>query len=167
MEPKLATEVSHHEYLQQQLREKFPDIDEDTLADTLEGETDLNTMLATIIRSLLDDVSMVTAVKARISDMQERIDRIHDRAKKKRDLVGTVMERATIRKLTEPDMTVSLRASAPPLIVTDETIIPDTYWITQSPKLDKKGIIGAIKNGQNIPGAFLGNTTLTISIRTK
>jgi len=167
MEPKLAAEVSHHEYLLAQLREQFPDVDEETLADTLEGETNLNVMLAEIIRSLLDDVSMVTSVKARITDMQERVDRINDRARKKRDLVGTIMERADIKQLSEPDMTVSLRASPPPLIVTDETIIPDNYWYPQPPKLDRPGLKRAIKDGEAVPGAFLGNTSLTISIRTK
>lgn len=167
MEPKLVVEVSHHDYIRERLKADFPEIDEETLADTLEGETDLNKMLAEIIRSLLDDVSMVAAMKARISDMQERVERINDRARKKRDLVGSVMERADIKKLSEPDMTVSLRVSPPALIITDETIIPDTWWKPQQPKLDKSGITSAIKDGGAVPGAFLGNSSLTISIRTK
>ena len=167
MEPKLAAEVSHHEYLMAQLREQFPEVDEETLADTVEGETNLNEMLAAIIRSQLDDLSMVTAIKARVVDMNERVERITGRAEKKRNLVQQIMERADIKKLTEPDMTVSLRVSPPRVTITDETMIPQIYWEPQPLKLNKKRLKDAIKDGANVPGALIGNTSLTLSVRTR
>ncbi len=48
-------ELTYHEYLREQLRNEFPDIDEETLADTLEGLTNLNEMLGAVVRSHLDD----------------------------------------------------------------------------------------------------------------
>ena len=167
MEPKLATEFSHHEYLKAQLREQFPDVDEETLADTLEGETNLNAMLAEVIRTGLDDEAMVAAINARISSMKERALRLNDRANRKRNLVQHVMERAGLKKLTEPDMTVSLRATPAHVTITDEKIIPNVYWMPQPPKLDKNAIKDAIKNGTEIPGALLGNISTTLSVRTK
>ena len=167
MEPKLAAAISERDLLLTQLREQFPDIDEDTLADTLEGETNLNTMLAEVIRTGLDDEDMVVAINGRIATMKERALRLNDRANKKRDLVLHVMERAGIKKLTEPDMTVSLRASPPHVTITDETIIPEIYWLPQAPKLDKAALKNAIKDGENIPGVLLGNISTTLSVRTK
>ena len=167
MEPKLAAEVSHHEYLRGQLREQFPSVDEETLADTLDGETNLNEMLAQIIRSQLDDMAMVAAIKTRISDMNDRAERINDRANKKRGLVQSVMERAGIKKLSEPDMTVSLRVSPAHVTITDEAIIPDIYWTPQPPKLNKNSLKDAVKAGENVPGVLIGNSSLTLSVRIK
>ncbi len=167
MEPKLAAAISERDLLLAQLREQFPDVDEQTIQDTVEGETEVNEMLAAILRSSLDDLALVVAIKTRMSDMTERIERISGRAEKKREIVRSVMERADIKRLDEPDMTVSLRAAAPPLIVTDKEIVPDMFWLAQPPKLDKKGMRQWIMDGKSVPGAFLGNTALTISVRTK
>jgi hypothetical protein len=49
-------------------------------------------MLAEVCRSMLDDQDMVSALRGRIGDMQERCGRIEARARKKRELVCTVME---------------------------------------------------------------------------
>ncbi len=167
MEPKLAAAISERDLLLTQLREQFPEADEQTIQDTVEGESDVNLMLAAIVRSSLDDLSMSLAIKTRMADMGERDQRLRDRAAKKRDLVLHVMERGGIKKLTEPDMTVSLRASPPHVTITDETIIPEIYWLPQAPKLDKAALKNAIKDGENIPGVLLGNISTTLSVRTK
>ena len=167
MEPKLAAAISERDLLLTQLREQFPDVDEQTIQDTVEGETDINLMLEAIVRSSLDDTCMVNAINDRITVMQERRARIGFRATQKRDLVQRVMERTGIKKLSPADMTVSLRISPPHVTITDETIIPFNFWIKQPPKLDKAAIKAAIKDGTNIPGALLGNISQTLSVRTK
>ncbi len=77
------------------------------------------------------------------------------------------MERADLKKLMEPDLTVSLRPSRAPLVVTDEEVIPRDYWKAQAPKLDRQGLIAALSAGRDVPGALLGNAPMTISVRTK
>ncbi len=47
----------------------FPDADEGTLVDTLEGLSNLPDMLAEVCRSMLDDQAMVSALRGRISRM--------------------------------------------------------------------------------------------------
>lgn len=160
-------ELSHHEYLYEKLKTDFPNADEETLADTLEGLTNLPEMLAEVVRSQRDDLAFAAALRARMADMQVRLSRFDHRAEKKRDLVISVMERAGLKKLTEPDLTVSLRPSQPPLVVIDEEAIPQNFWKPQAPKLDRKGLIGALHSGRDIPGAVLGNGAMTISVRTK
>ncbi len=163
----LNRELAHHQYLRSRLEEEFPDADEETLVDTLEGLSNLPDMLAEVCRSMLDDQAMVSALRGRVGDMQDRCGRIDARARKKRDLVCSVMERADVRKLTEPDLTVSLRPSRAPLVVTDEEIIPAGYWKAQAPKLDRQGLLAALSAGRDVPGALLGNAPMTISVRTK
>ncbi len=165
--PTIERELCHHRYLRERLEEEFPDADEETLHDTLEGMTNLTDMLAEVLRSQLDDQDLVAALKARIGDMQARCDRIEERGRKKRELVTSVMERADLKKLMEPDLTVSLRPTRPPLAVVDEEAVPEEFWKPQPPKLDRQGLISALAAGRDIPGAILGNPPMTISVRTK
>ncbi len=99
--------------------------------------------------------------------MQERCARFDERARKKRELVTSVMEQADLKKLMEPDFTVSLRPSRPPLMTIDEAAIPGDYWNPQPAKLDRMGLISALGAGRDIAGAVLGNPPMTISVRTK
>ncbi len=160
-------ELTYHEYLREQIRNEFPDIDEETLTDTLEGLTNLNEMLGAVVRSHLDDVAIVESLKSRMADMQDRLSRISKRADKKRELVTSVMEQADLKKLAEADFTVSLRSSSSPLVVTEEGSIPEPFWKPESPKLDRQGLIAALKSGEHVPGAVLGNPRMAIAIRTK
>ncbi len=160
-------ELTHHRYLRERLEAAFPDADEETLMDTLEGMTSLTDSLAELLRSSQEDQSLASALRSRMSDMQERCTRFEERARKKRELVCTVMEEAELKKLTEPDFTVSLRPSRAPLMIIDEAAIPGDYWRPQPAKLDRMGLISALSNGRDIPGAVLGNPPMTISVRTK
>ncbi len=160
-------ELTYHDHIREQIRNEFPDIDEETLADTLEGLTNLNEMLGAVVRSHLDDMAIIDALKSRMADMQDRLSRISKRAEKKREIVTSVMEQADLKKLAEADFTVSLRASSAPLVVTEEESIPEPYWKPQAPKLDRQGLIAALKSGEHVPGAVLGNPRMAIAIRTK
>ncbi len=131
MSQPVLQDLTHHRYLRERLEAAFPDADEETLMDTLEGMSSLTDSLAELLRSSQEDQSLASALRSRMSDMQERCGRFEDRARKKRELVCSVMERADVRKLMEPDFTVSLRPSRAPLVVTDEAAI--TRGITGNP----------------------------------
>jgi len=163
----LIHHLAEYEYLREHLREEYREADEQTILDTLEGLSDLPAALAAVVRSYLDDLAMVAAVGMRIAEMQERMHRIEHRAEKKRAIVTSIMERAEIKKLMEPDFTASLRAVPHSLLVTDEQQIPKPFWKPQPPKLDKRGLIGALTAGQSVPGAQLGNGGTTLTVRVK
>jgi hypothetical protein len=165
--PNLLHSLAGYQYFRHRLQSEFPEADVVTLQDTLEGLSSLPEALAAVVRSYLDDLDLAAALGMRISDMQERLARFEQRADKKRDLVTSVMERANLKKLTEPDFTVSLRAVPPSVVVVDEAQIPPDYWKPQPPRLDRQGISTALKGGCAIPGAALSNPEMTISVRTK
>jgi hypothetical protein len=102
-----------------------------------------------------------------MSDMQDRLARIEQRAEKKRALVTLVMVRAGIPKLAEPDFTASIRAVPPGLVVQDERTIPEGFWKPQPAKLDRRSLLAALNAGGTVPGAALGNGGSTLSVRTK
>ena len=167
MDPALSHTLAVYEGIRDCVRREFPDADDQTLSDTLEGLSELPDILATLLRSHLDDLAILAALRTRILDMQQRFARIEYRANKKRSLVASVMERAGIRKLTEPDFTCTLRDVPPGLIVIEEAKIPEAFWKPQPPKLDRKALIAALKAGEVVAGAGLGNGSTTLAVRTR
>jgi Gp157 protein len=167
MQSQLSSEFQLHQFLREKLKAEFPDADDETLRDTVEGMTRLPEVLAAILRSQLDDQAMVNALRERIRDMQERLARFESRSERKRTIVAGLMERAEIKKLSEPDFTASLRANPAPLIILDEALIPADFWKPQPATLDRRGLAMALGEGLHVPGATLGNGGSTIAVRTR
>jgi len=163
----LANELRSHHLFRRRLLDEFPDVDELTLADTLEGLTNVREMLAAVLRSALADEVLATALAARTIDMKARCDRIAALAKRKRQLVLQAMVETDVAKLTEPDFSASLRQGSATLEVQAEDKIPAAYWKPQPPKLDKLGIMAALKAGTEIEGAALAAPQMQLSVRTK
>lgn len=163
----VRTEASRYLVFRDHLLAEFPDLDDQTLADTLEGITDLKEMLAEVVRSALDDEALAAGLSTRLSDMKARLERLEARAKRKRQLALGAMAEANIPKLAEADFTASLRQGAPTLEVTAEDKIPAAYWKPQPPKLDKQGLLAALKGGTIIEGAALSAPQTLLSVRTK
>ena len=163
----VLVESSKYQHLRNRLLAEVPEIDEQTLADTLEGLTDLREMLAEIIRSALDDEALAAGLSTRLSDMKARIERFETRAKRKRELALKAMSEAEISKLMAADFTASVRHGVPILEVIEETKIPAAYWKPQPPKLDRQGLLAALKAGTAIDGAVLESPRLQLSVRTK
>ena len=121
------------------IRAEDPQIDEQTLADTVEGLTDLHEILATVIRAALADQALATGLEGRIAEMQARLDRLQDRAAKRRQIAKDVMVELDLKKLTAPDFTASIRPGTPALMVIDEAAVPSIYWEPREPRLNRQG----------------------------
>ncbi|EGQ4132990.1 siphovirus Gp157 family protein [Staphylococcus pseudintermedius] len=52
----------------------------------------------------------------------------------------------------------SIANNPPSLDVTEESLIPKEYWVSQAPKLNKKDLLKDIKNGADIKGVEVKQT---------
>ena len=157
----------HYRSLRDRIRAQDPQIDEQTLADTVEGLTDLHEIVTAIIRSALADEALATGLKSRMADMQERLDRLQDRASKRRQIAKDVMVELDLKKITAPDFTVSIRPGMPSLLVLDEAAVPSIYWQPVAPRLNRQELLSELKEGADIKGVTLSNTEPVLSVRTK
>jgi hypothetical protein len=153
--------------IRERLLAEDPHLDEQTLADTLEGLTDLNEVIAAIVRAAVTDEALSDGLRVRIGEMLERQARLDDRAAKRRQIACEAMAGASIKKITAPDLTISLRAGSPSLVVTDETALPQTYWVPRKPRLDRQSLQTDLKRGITVAGATLSNSEPVLSVRTK
>jgi hypothetical protein len=163
----LGSETARYQFFKERLLADFPSADEETLRDTLEGITDLHEMIAAVIRSALVDEALGSGLRARLDDMKERQSRLEVRASKKRELALQAMTETGLTKLEQPDFTVSTRAGVPALVVVSEQTIPEAYWLTQPPKLDRQALLGELKRGAAVPGVELSNPKPILMVRTK
>src|SRR5262245_51865201 len=163
----LKGELIRYHSAKKRLLANWPEIDGETLADTLEGITDLHEMIAAVIRSALVDEAFQAGLRFRVDEMKERLSRLALRAGKKRQLALEAMTEVGLTKLEQPDFTASTRAGSPALVVIAEETIPETYWLPQRPRLDRKGLRSDLKRGSTVPGAQLSNPKPILMVRTK
>ena len=163
----LKIETYHYQQARERLLFAWPQLDPETLADTLEGITDLHEMIAAVIRSALVDEALHAGLRLRVDDMRERLSRFELRATKKRQLALEAMTEVGLTKLEQSDFTASARAGSPALVVIAEERIPEAFWLPQSPKLDRQAILAELKRGIEIPGAQMSNPKPVLSVRTK
>jgi len=163
----LAIETSKYHLLRQRLLDAYPDADEETVSDTLEGITDLHEMIAAVIRSALVDEALQSGLRDRLDEMRARLARLEERSRRKRDLAIEAMMEVGLTKLEQPDFTASSRIGTPSLVVVSEESLPPAYWIPQPPKLNRQAVLGDLKRGEAVAGAQLSNPRPVLMVRTK
>jgi hypothetical protein len=167
MQMNLEFSKIHFRALRDRLRSEDPNIDEQVLADTIEGLTDLHEIIIAIMRSALDDESRIAALKCRIIDMQARLVRFQERASKRRQIARDVMTELGLKNILAPDFTISLRPGIPALVVVNEDAVPGNYWISGEPRLNRQKVTNELKEGADIEGVMLSNPAPVLSVRVR
>jgi hypothetical protein len=140
------------------------DLDEQTLADTVEGLTDLHEVVAAVVRSALTDEAMAEGLKGHIATLQGRLT---ERAGARRQIARDAMVEVDIRKIAAPDFTLSVRPGSPALVVSDEAAIPAAYWVPREPRLNRLELLNDLKKGVPVAGAALSNPEPVLSVRVR
>ena len=99
--------------------------------------------------------------------MQERLERLQDRASKRRQIAKDVMVELDLKKITAPDFSVSIRPGMPALQVLDEAAVPSIYWEPSEPRLKRQELLSELKTGVEIEGVALSNPEPVLSVRVR
>ena len=158
---------ARHAALRERIQRDDPLLDEQTLADTLEGISDLHDAIAAIVRAALTDEALVYGLKDRIKEMQERLERLGIRASTRRQIARDAMVENDIPTINAADLTVSIRKGQPRLLIIDEAVIPASYWEPGDPKLNRQALMADLKDGGIVTGAYLSNAEPVLSVRSR
>ena len=163
----LTVAAATYRAVRDRIQAEDPQIDDQTLADTVEGVTDLHEILSAVIRAALADQALASGLEGRIGEMQAWRDRLQDRATKRRQIAKDVMVELDLKKLSAPDFTASIRPGTPALMVIDEAAVPSVYWEPREPSLNRQGLVTDLKQGAEVAGVALSNPEPVLSVRTR
>lgn len=146
----------------------YPELEEDeTLrADVLEGETDINNVLAKLVQEREAAYAMAEGVKAPVNDLRERKARLERRGDGYGEAIERVMAAAGLSKVTLPSATISVSQAAPSVVIEDEASLPERF-IRIKREVDKSAINAAVKAGEEIPGVVVSNGGSRLTVRVK
>lgn len=150
------------------LKALYPDMaeDADLLADMIEGETDLERILAKLVDFTRDRQAMAEATKARKDEIAERQKRFEREEDSGRKIILQLMEAAGQSKIVLPEATLSVTAARSSVNVTDVDALPQGFYRTERKALSKE-IKAALEAGDRIPGAELVMGDCGLMVRTK
>lgn len=141
--------------------------DDDQLrADMLEGELEIDRVLARLVRSEREAAAMAGACETQAQELTIRRDRFALRGKAYRAAMLNVMDAADLRKFELPQATLSVRGGQPSVVLTDEGAIPGDF-IRVKKEPDRKAIKEALIAGLRVAGAALSNGAPSLTIRSK
>lgn len=138
------------------------DLDDQTIADTLEGESgdliEKGKNVAAVFRNLESDAKQIKEAEQQLAERRKAIEK---RAESLRNYLKTNMEIAGIQKIECPWFVVSIAQNPESVTVDDESAIPRDYFkeIPATFQLDKALVKQAIKDGFDVPGARLTRGT--------
>lgn len=146
---------------------KLAEGDEELMLDMIEGETSLVECIDALLLRGAADKSLAVGIDAVMADLQARKARVEKRIAFDRALIEQAMMVAEITKLERPAATLSLSNRQAALRVDNEADIPAEFWITGAPKLDRKALSAALKEGRAVTGAALSNAAPSLTVRVK
>jgi hypothetical protein len=142
-----------------------PDRDAELIGDMVEGETNLREMIAKVMEHLAETEIMLVGIDNKLDTFGSRKRRYVERKEMLRAMIEQAMVIGEIKKLELPDATLSLAHRAGGVVIVDEMKIPADYWRKLDPEIDKAKVSSVLKEGLEVPGATLGNGTISLTVR--
>lgn len=132
--------------------------------DIAEGETGLFEACEVALDEMDHCDVQIEGLGKLIENMQRRLNRFKSR---KQTLVGVLDQAFQMAEVSSHQFsraTISTKRVPAKLVVTDESAIPAEFWEPQPPKLNRKAVTDAAKNGP-VEGVHMSNGGTTIQIR--
>ena len=139
------------------------DLDEQTIADTLEGLSGALEVKATNVAAFARNLeASAEAIKNAEAQMAARRKAIERRAERMRAYLKDNMERAGILKIDGPHFQLAIKKNPPGVHVEAQELVPVEFFKVPPPPppaLDKKAVGEALKAGKDVPGCRLEQGT--------
>lgn len=135
------------------------ELDQQTLADTLEGLGGEITEKATNVAYFVRNIeTFAETVDEAAEAMKERAQRFREKARGIRTYLLNQMQGAGITKIQAPEFTLSIRKNPTAVMIAPDARIPSEYMVVPPPpppRPDKKLIKEALESGIPIDGCHL------------
>lgn len=156
----LALYTMADEYVQAMQRLPEMGLDEQTIADTLEGlQGNVIVKAQQVAAYTLNIEAEADAIEQAIHKLQTRRDTIRDQAGNLRAYLHKNMGRTGITEIKAIDGTfkAKIKQNPPKVEITDQAALPEIYLrtIPETVQPDKQAIAKALKAGDAVPGAEL------------
>jgi len=143
------------------------DGDEELFHDMMTGESRVDHVARRIWNQVARDKEQLIGIKARMTELNERLKRIEAREGKGREVLGTVLRMARLPKLELDEVTLSVRDGKAKLAVVDPDAVPDAFRRIKS-EPDKTAINDAFADAADLPNWIVREPARdVVTLRTK
>lgn len=133
-----------------------PEIDAQTLADTMEAiEGELEEKADNYARVIADASALSDGLKAQIDRLTERKRAIENNTKRMKEALQDAMQSTGKTNFKTQLFSFRIQKNPPSVNITEGAKLPEKYLIPQPEKIDKKSIIADLKAGSMIDGCTL------------
>lgn len=108
--------------------------------------------IAKVIKTLEAEMAGLKSEETRLADRRKSIE---NNVKRLKDYAEQSMLSIGMKKVKGPLFTVSIQKNPPRLEVLDDSLIPESFFVPQPPKLDKKAVTAELKAGNKADGVLL------------
>lgn len=140
----------------QRLLEMADEVDPETFEHTLEA------LEGSIEHKAENIAKVIRSMEAEAKALRDEEKRLADRRRARENKIQWLkeylqenMEATGIKRVDGDVLSVRLQKNNPAVNITDEAVIPKDFFIEQEPKIDKKRLLQALKDGQTIAGVTL------------
>lgn len=138
------------------------DLNEQTIADTLEGESfDFEQKCLAVGYVVKEFEQTIMSLENIYDDLWQRKCRFEAKRKHLLDYLQTCMTIADVKKVAGLEFDIVLRKNPKAIDIIDSGLIPPKYWKVPDPApatLDKRAILDDLKAGKNVFGCRIKQT---------
>ena len=146
------------------LLEQLRTDDAELAHDMVEGETSLFEAIGAALDEIDQCEIIAAGCKVKAEQIAARKHRAEARADRLRSLIEQAMVRTDLGTARLPTATLTVKATGPKAIISDESLIPSDFWEPQPPKLNRRALNEAAKRGP-VPGVDMSNGSVSLQIR--
>lgn len=166
----MSNDLRHAIAIHAELRDRLKavyglDDDDPALIDTLEGLSDLDAAIAAVVREAREAEANANALDTIIEANRQRKARWERKRESLRDLASWAMSEANLKKIVTADLTVSLRAGKPKIIIDEGALAVEFMKSVVTTKPDRDAVKAAVEAGSVPNGVTVSNAAPVLSVR--